>query len=303
MPYEGELAALGTAFCWALSAVAFAAAGTRVGSMPINLIRLVMAIALLSLGQLGLRGKAFPFDATADAWGWLVLSGLIGFTFGDGCLFRAFVLLGPRLSSLVMSTAPMMTALAGYLVLGEQLRALQWFAMALTMSGVAWAVLSREPVKVAAARASSKSQSARWKGVLFALGGAAGQALGLVLSKHGMGDYHPMAATQIRVVGGIAGFVVVFVVAGWGGRLRRALRNPRAMAACFAGATFGPFLGVTLSLAAVQRAPTGVAASIMATTPVLIIPFAIWVRKERVGVGGFGGAIVAVAGVVVLFLA
>jgi drug/metabolite transporter (DMT)-like permease len=140
-------------------------------------------------------------------------------------------------------------------------------------------------------------------GVALGLGGALGQAGGLVLSKLGMGAYDAFAATQIRVTAGGLGYVALFFVLGRWGRVRRALADRRAMAATGVGAFFGPFLGVSLSLLAVQRTATGVAASIMAVTPVLIIPVAVLWGGERVGTGGVIGAVLAVTGVAVLFLA
>ena len=133
--------------------------------------------------------------------------------------------------------------------------------------------------------------------------GALGQGVGLVLSKYGMGDYEAIAANQIRVLAGMIGFAVMFTIIGWWPRVRKSLRDGPGMAYTAGGAFAGPFLGVTLSLLAVQHIEAGVAASIMGTTPVLIIPYMVWVGKERVGLGGVLGAVLAVAGVAVLFLA
>ncbi|HJL49113.1 MAG TPA: EamA family transporter, partial [Polyangiaceae bacterium LLY-WYZ-15_(1-7)] len=91
----GELAALATAFCWVGSALFFAAAGERVGSLVVNLVRLVFAIVFLAALTTLTRGQPLPLDASAHAWAWLALSGLVGFAFGDLCLFRAFIDLGP----------------------------------------------------------------------------------------------------------------------------------------------------------------------------------------------------------------
>lgn len=290
----GELAALGTAFCFAMSALAFAWAGERIGSMAVNLIRLVIGfVMLMGLGW-ALRGNPLPTDASAHAWLWLGISGLVGFTFGDGCLFRAFVLLGPRLSAVVMALAPPIAALVGWLWLGERLGPRDLIGMTLTVAGIAWAIWSREP-------ASPGGPKRPLAGLLFALGGAAGQAVGLVLSKLGMGSYDAFAATQIRVIGGAVGFAVLFAFVGWWPQVFRSLRDAHAMRWTTVGAFFGPFVGVGLSLLAVQNTETGVAASIMATQPIVIIPFAIWLRGERVGLGGLAGAVVAVAGVALLF--
>jgi drug/metabolite transporter (DMT)-like permease len=296
----GELAALGTALCWTGTAFCFQAAGRAIGSLTVNLLRLILALGLLSLLAWAMRGRPWPDDASAHAWVWLSISGLIGFTLGDLCLFRAFVLLGARRSTLVMSLAPPMTAFAGWVALGEVLGLLQIAAIALTVTGVILAVRERSIADAGAAAEHAPVEAG--KGVLLALGGAAGQAAGLVLSKHGMGTYPALPATQIRVIAGIAGFAVVFTAVRWWPRLWAARRSPRGLTFTAMGALLGPVMGVTLSLYAVQHTATGVAASIMAVTPILVIPVAAIVHRERITARSVLGAVVAVVGVVLLFL-
>lgn len=330
IPHAGELAALGTAACWMATALAFEAAGRRIGSLTVNLLRLLMAIALGALAGWALRGQALPLDAGAHQWLWLSVSGLVGFTFGDLCLFRAFVVLGARLSTLMMALAPPLTALIGWAVLGEVLSGRDLLGMAMTVTGIGWAVLERtrtarshqaaprvaSATSVGAPTAQTRATSTEapattrrsiaphptFAGVALGLGGALGQAGGLVLSKLGMAGYDPFAATQIRVLAGTAGYVALFFALGWWPRLARALADRRAVGYTSIGAFFGPFLGVSLSLVAVTYTLTGVAASIMATTPVLIIPVLVLLGRERVGLGGWLGALLAVGGVALLFL-
>jgi drug/metabolite transporter (DMT)-like permease len=288
----GELAALATALCWVGSALFFSDAGARVGSLPVNLLRLLVGFVLLGALTTITRGAPLPLDANAHTWAWLSLSGLVGFTFGDLCLFRAFVDLGPRLSTLVMSLAPPVAALCGFLFLGERLDAFDLVAMAITLGGVGIAVVSRPRI--------TTPMPHRARGLGLAVLGAIGQGVGLVLSKHGMGDYDAFASTQIRVIAGTLGFVVVFTFARTWPRVRAATRDRVAMRSMTLGAIAGPFLGVSLSLLAVRHTETGVAAAIMATTPVLILPFAVLVKKERVPLGGYFGALVAIVGVALL---
>lgn len=297
-PHAGELAALGTAWCWVATALAFEVAGRRIGSLVVNLLRLLLALVLLTASAWVLRGLALPTDASVHAWLWLSLSGLVGFAFGDLCLFRAFVVLGPRLSTLIMSLAPPITALIGWLILGEVLSGRDLAGMVLTVAGIAWAVAERErPGETGAVRAPRSVA-----GVLLATGGAVGQAVGLVLSKLGMGDYDAVASTQIRVLAGTVGYLLLFTAIGWWRRVPPALTDRKGLGWTAVGSFFGPFLGVTLSLVAVKYTLTGVAASIMATTPVLIIPVVVLAGKERVGPGGVLGALLAVSGVVLLFV-
>ncbi len=294
--YAGEFAALATAFCWTFTAMAFEAAGKRVGSLSVNLLRLFLAAIFLSAFGLVFRGLALPLDATGHAWLWLALSGIVGLVFGDGCLFRALVLIGPRLATLIMSLAPPFAALLGWIMMGETLSVMDWAGMGLTLFGVSWVVLERTPDP------GGKIRRASLGGLLFALAGAAGQGGGLVLSKYGMGTYDAFAATQIRVFAGIVGFSVLFVFLGWWPRVLEAARKPSAMGYTAIGSFFGPFLGVSLSLLAVQFIEAGVAQTFMSIVPVLIIPFVIVVHKERVSLRAVAGALVAVAGVSLLFV-
>lgn len=297
MNHAGELAALATALCWTVTSLSFQAAGRRVGSVPVNVIRLVIAIVLLGVWGALTRGEVFPIGESTHAYVWLGVSGLVGFTLGDLFLFRAFVLIGARLSMLIMSLVPLMTALTGWLLLDETLSRRDWMGMALTLGGVAIVAGERQRNG-----GESEEERGRLSGVGFALAGAAGQAVGLVLSKVGMGDGNAFAATQIRAAAGVAGFVVVVsALRGWK-PVGAALRNRAAMSRISLGAFFGPFLGVSLSLIAIQRTATGVAATIMSIVPVLIIPPAVVIFRERVTIRAVIGAVVAVGGIALLFL-
>ena len=311
----GELAALGTAVCWAGSALSFEAGGKRIGSLSVNLIRLVIALLFLTGANFLLRGQALPIDASAHAWLWLGLSGLIGFLFGDLCLFRAFVLLGSRLSVLIMSLVPPLTALLGWIVLGETIALLDGLAIALTVLGVATAVGERPGSRPYPPGHDTESHGAddpghgpgskpaepTLLGVLLAVGGALGQAGGLVVSKYGMGSYNALAATQIRIIAGVVGFAALFFAIGWWPRLWAARRQLGGLGFTAMGSFFGPFVGVSLSLYAVQHTSAGVAASIMATTPILIIPLVALIHGERITIRGVLGATMALAGVTLLF--
>ncbi|NIM20273.1 MAG: EamA family transporter [Candidatus Latescibacteria bacterium] len=295
--YLGEFAALATAFFWTVTALAFEAAGKRVGSLSVNVIRLCIGFVFLSVCLYAFRGSAFPVDASAHAWLWLSISGLVGLVLGDFLLFKAFIRIGSRISMLIMASVPPLTALIGWLIMGEILTPTNYFGMALTIGGIALVVLERNP-----ARRQQVKFSRPVSGVLVAFGGALGQAVGLVLSKYGMGDYDAFSATQIRLIAGIVGFcLITFLARAWG-RVTTALIDRKAVMNISLGAFFGPFLGVSFSLLAIQYTTAGVAATIMAIVPVLIIPPSVLLFKEKVTMKEVLGAFIAVAGVAVLFL-
>ncbi len=314
MPVDriGELAALGTAVCWTITAISFEAAGKRVGSLTVNLLRLAIAVLFFSVYTLVISGSPVPIDAPASAWGWLGLSGLVGFVIGDLLLFQAFVLIGSRVSMLIYSSVPPITAILGWIILGETLTLLGICGMALTVGGIAIVVLQRNqgsPPELDAAAVMVPHSPKRvrtqrrlsMKGVILALGGALGQAGGLVLSKLGAPSFNPVEATQIRGYAGLLGFLVIFVLLGRWRQVGAALRDAKAMIRITVGAFFGPFLGVSAGLYAAQHSTTGIASTIMSLVPILIIIPSVLFFHERVRPREILGAIVSVVGVALLF--
>ena len=284
------------AIFWTVSALAFESASRRVGSLSVNLLRLIAGFIFLSVLTLIRRKMLLPTDASTENWLWLGLSGLVGFVFGDLFLFKSFTIIGSRFSMLLMTLVPPMTALFGWMILGEHLTMLNLFGMTLTFAGIAVAIFSR----------SSKDEKLTLKlapsGILYAIGGAVGQALGLVLSKAGLKDYDPFAATQIRVIAGIAGFaLLVTVMRRWSG-IRAALKNSGGMKSLTLGAFFGPFLGVSFSLIAVKFTKTGIASTIMALVPVFILVPSYFIYKQKVTIPELIGSVISVCGVALFFL-
>jgi drug/metabolite transporter (DMT)-like permease len=292
----GQIAALATALSWTAAVMIFEAAGRRMGSLAVNLLRLVFAFLLLSLLGAALRGRWLPFDAGAHAWLWLSLSGLCGLAAGDLCLFRAFVTVGARVSMLVMAFAPALSAVISYFCLGEALSPVQFAGMLLTTAGICLVVLQRGGRPGGPGRYPAM-------GLLLAFGGALGQAGGMVLSKIGMGTYNPFAANQIRILSGLGG-LILFLSLGrqWPRVLRAATRDGRGVCLSGLGAVFGPFLGVSLSLYALQHTRVGVAATIIGLVPVLIVPVAFFLQREPLTFRDAAGSAVAVAGTALLFL-
>lgn len=297
MRFAGEFAALGTAVCWAAGSNFFAAAGRRMGSVVLNRLRVTVAAAFLGTALFALRGSAWPSWATAEQVGLLAASGLIGFVFGDTFYFRSLVILGPGRAALIASSAPLFTAALGIPVLGEFPGRLALLGMALTLGGIAWVLREQRPGQVAHAEGSV------WVGIVSGVLGAAGQAGGYVLSKIALNTgLDPLSATVVRVAAATA---AVWLTAAAAGEVRRtvgALAEPRGRWFMAAGAFCGPFLGVTLSLAALRYIQAGVAASITAIYPVLTLLIASRFHGEPFTARALLGTAVAAAGVVVLFL-
>ena len=300
--YFGEIAGVLTAVFWTVTSLAFESAGKKVGSLAVNLIRLVMAFFFIGIYSWIARGFFFPTDATVFHWKWLALSGLVGFVIGDLLLFQAFVVVGARISMLMMALAPPFAALISYFILGEILEMQSILGMLVTMTGIVMVILKREKLEENGEIVKKLKSGYSVQGIMLALGGALGQATGLVLSKKGMGDYDAFSSSQIRVLTGIVGFTILFFFMKRWPKVWYALNHKPAMKRIALGAFFGPFLGVSFSLLAVQYTQAGIAATLMAISPVLIIPPAIIIFNEKVNWKEILGAVVTIIGVAMFFL-
>ena len=300
--YIGELAAFGTALCWTIGSQFFEAAGKRVGSLSVNLIRLIFAFILFCILSIFTQGSLFPVNFSAHAWFWLGLSGIIGFALGDLFLFRAFVEIGPRISMLIMTLTAPLSALMGLTFLNEKYLLPQWIGMFFTLLGVSWVIME----KSISTNKKRKVRIITRRGIIYAFLGMLGQSTGYILSKYGMmtsdGYLNPFSATQIRVIAGTIGFIIIISVNHSWQNVFTASKNKSAMGFMFGGAFLGPFLGVSLSLLALHYITAGVASTITAIVPILIIPFVMFIGKEHVSMRAFIGAVIAVAGVFILFM-
>jgi drug/metabolite transporter (DMT)-like permease len=294
--HTGEFAALFTALCWTVTSLAFESATNRIGTIAVNILRLLIGMIFLSIYAFIRRGLILPTDASVENWIWLTLSGLVGFVFGDLFLFKSYTIIGSRFSMLIMTMVPPITAFFSFIIIGERLTLYHGLGMTLTFTGISMAIFGRR------SKGEKLSLKLAPKGILFAVGGAIGQALGLVLSKLGLTDYDAFAATQIRIIAGIIGYVALVTILFRWRNVARAVQNRTGMAFTTLGAFFGPFLGVSFSLIAVKYTEAGIASTIMALVPVFIIIPAVVLYKEKVTLSEIIGAIVSVGGVALFFM-
>ncbi len=291
----GELAAFGTAICWTVSALFFTRASSLIGGVTVNHARVILALPFMVGIHLVTCGRGFPVDVESYRWGWLALSGVIGLVLGDSFLFNAFALIGPRLALLIMSLVPILSTTAAWIFLRERLLPLELTGVLIAVAGIGWVVMER-------GNGQDAGRPKRYaRGVIFAVAGALGQALGLVAAKKGMaGDFPAISATLIRMVAAAATMWGVSLLSGRAPRIIRAIFTREALAPLFGAIIVGAALGIWLSLVSIQYSRLGVAATIMALPPVLILPLAYWQLNERVSPRAILGTVVAFIGIAVL---
>lgn len=293
----GELAALLTSVLWALSAVGFSNATRELGAQVTNRLRVGLAFGALLLINTVLYAQPIPVAAGWGRWGWLTLSGFLGLALGDAFLFSCYRELGPRLGLLLLSLAPVFGAGLAWGLFGETLTLGQSVGILITLGGIAWVVAARRE------GAGAQAGDGR-RGVLFGLLAALCQAAGLVLSKQAMGDnFPPFAATLIRLLAAVGSlWLGALVQRQVGATVQQVRTHPVGLRWAIFGAFFGPVLGVSASLFAVQQAEVGVASALMALPPVVMLPISHFFYKEKLTGSAIVGTLVAIGGVVVLLL-
>lgn len=293
----GEIAALATAVCWSMTALFFSYSGRLIGSGVVNRSRLLFAFLFLSVTHLIVEGSLFPLGAEPYRWFWLTISAILGLVLGDSFLFRAYVLIGPRLSMLLMATVPIYSTLFGWFLFGEVVTGIELTGILLAVGGIGWVVTERRSGQTAVQNKQYK------KGILFGLAGALGQVTNLVTARYGLvGGYSTLSATVIRI---FVAVIILWALAALQRRVRhtfRMWRNRRAFQALIGGTITGPFLGIWFSLIAISSTRLGIAATLMALPPILLIPIEYLVYKRKVSHRGIVGTFAAIVGIALIFL-
>lgn len=297
MQYFGELAALSTAICWSFGTILFGYAGRRVGSLAINTIRITLAAFLLVAGNLLIEGQILPASCDYHQLLILAISGIIGLTIGDGCYFKSLVILGPRISSLLTASSPIFAVIIAWIFVGQQMSLLDLLGITITLSGISWVILER------GSNSFGAQPGSKLLGYLLGICGSLAQAVALTMAKVGMGNnIPPLNASFVRMVSATVAIWIIVLATGRLSNIRRAFRDGKAMTAMSSAAVVGPFLGVWLSLLSVQYTKIGIASTLMATTPLFIIPLVMVIHKERPSVRAIFGTSAAVGGVAIIFL-
>ena len=308
--YLGEIISLAVAVSWTVTALFAEVASKRIGSLQFNVVRMFLSIVMLGLTLWCFTGSPVPLYANGDAWLWLSLSGFVGYLLGDYCLFNSYILIGSRFGQLFMTLAPIAAAFSAWAILGERMSFQAVVGMIVTISGIGLSVLNKGGGK------HRLSLKLPLKGVLFGIGAGIGQGVGLVLSKVGMNHYvqsipageemvadlMPFASTMIRAITGFVGFLLVMIFQKKLSTMSVALRNRKGMNAALWATFAGPFIGVSLSLMAVQYTEAGIASTLMALTPIFILWPSSFFFGQKVTAKEIVGAVISVVGVSLFFL-
>lgn len=310
MRYLGEIISLGVACSWTVAALFSEVGSRRFGVFVMNVWRMGIALLFSALLMWYVFGSPYPVYAGHSTWGWLLLSGVVGYFFGDWCLFNSYLTIGSRIGQLFMTLAPMFAALTAWVMLGQTLSWSALLAMAVTLTGIAISVLGRgEHHKIGVALPTN--------GILYGIGAGMGQGVGLVLSKIGLDhyladvpasllpsveNYLPFGSNMIRCVAGFVCFTLWLFFRGEGAKLKTSAYDWRGLAIVVLVVFSGPFIGVGFSLMAVQYTAAGIASTLMALTPIFILLPSRWLFGQPITTRNVLGAVISCIGVSLFFL-
>ncbi|OKH15391.1 EamA family transporter [Fischerella major NIES-592] len=329
MSFQGEIAALSAACLWAIASVVYGRLGERIPPLQLNLMKGIVAIALLLL-TIVLSSELFPSIAPIPL-SLILLSGVVGIGFGDTVFFASINSLGARRALLMGTLAPPMTAIGAMIFLQEQLNLSAWCGILLTILGVAWVVTERTPEgrgtrgegrQGGQGGLSSRATTNLWRGIGFGVLAAIANAVGALFSRAAFAQsvMNPLWAALLRLSAGVL-ILLIFTFSKsilksllYRQSLRRQVlespsenlfsiaeaRQSRVLAAIIFAAFCGTYLGIWLQQIALKFTVAGVASTLLQTSPVFIIPIGMWLG-EKVTWRAIAGVIIAIAGVGLLF--
>lgn len=301
------LFAVATAFLFAGSALCGRQATDHLGSLPANFWRLLAATLALGVAT----AIFYPHSFSGPTFLWLFISGFVGFGIGDVALYLAFARIGSRLTLLInFSLATVLGAIGDWIWLGDPLDRRSSMAVAIILSGLAIALLGARPTGM-------KRHGSHAAGIIAAVFAAFGQGFGATISRHAQSlaktsgiEVSGLSQAFQRVIAGLLVGAAVLLYF----RLRAARRPnvpartrifpPRSALPWILGAAlFGPVIGVSCFQWALLETPnSGIVLAIVSTSPLILIPFAAFLEKDRPTVASVVGGLIAVGGVARLCL-
>lgn len=291
--YTGEFAALAAAFLWAASSVIYALLGQRIPPLQLNLFKGIIATILIILTLL-LTRNTLP-NLTPLLIGILLLSGVIGIGLGDTAYFTTLNYLGARRTLLMETLATPMSAILAFVFLSENLGFIACFGIILTLLGVAWVITERTPNTVV-------NHPHPIRGIFWGILAAFSQASGVVLARFALveSDLSPLESTLLRLLGGLV-IVIILLLIPYRNKTQVSVKLSFRVIGIISLAAFGStYLGIWLQQTSLKFAPAGVAQTLLATSPLFVLPFAL-AMGQKISLRAFLGVLIALGGIGLLF--
>ncbi len=287
----GEIIAILTAFCWAISSSIFEESGKKIGSFNLNLTRLLFAFVFIATYNFFVNGMILPLNATPEVIIFMAISGIFGIFLGDMMLFEAYVLLSARVTLLIMFLVPPLTSLLSFIFLGDKMLTIEIVGMIVIIFGIYLVVSSKGD--------KTKTELSK-KGIAFAFGSTLMQSISNVVSKHSVAEYDAFLSAEIRIIAGLLAFCILYTFKGHWGTYLKTFSDKKVLTKIGIGSFFGPFLGIALTLVSLQYISAGVSSTLSSMSPIILIPYVTLIKKEKITKNDIIGTIVAFFGLLLI---
>lgn len=294
MIIKGEFFALFTAISWTFSSLTFGKISKEYDTQVANFLRVTIGTIMVGFVCLfGSRHLFLPTDITWENLKIISLSGFIGMFLGDLFLFKAYNMIGARVTMLIMALSPIIVSIIDFLFLGVTLYPIQIFAILITCLGIILVIFKTEDKKI--------SLGFSVKGLFYAFLATLGQSLGVILTKLGSTTYDSLATSQIRLGVAIFFFGALVLYEGKAKETIKMVTSKRALSLLLVGTFFSVF-GIAALIEAFKSANASIASTISSTSPIIMIPCSILFYKEKIRKNEIIGAIISVVGLSIFFL-
>ena len=290
--FIGEITALMASFCWTVSSTIVEKKGVGFSAVAMNVARQIVAFLAIGLIIVLFNRSSLSTDLSFRGTFFLAMSGLIGFSLGDSFLMSAFTRIGAQITLLIYTISPVLTAILGRIFFGERLSPRNIVGMLIVIGAIM--------LVIAKGGSSNLKVKGDPKGLIFAFLASIGQALGVLFSKAGLENIPALPATEIRLLGGLVGILVMCsLTKGWPD-VKRLFTSRQGIEVTLGNALIGTTIGVVLSMFAIKYTKAAVASTLMTMSPVMIIPIMFFCYKHKESKYEVLGAVMSVVGVALL---
>lgn len=296
MHFIGEISALITAILWAVSSYFFSNAINKIGSLSVNFLRLLISLLLL-----------IPTIFIFNIWDTislrqiilLMLSGVVGLSIGDALFFKSLEFLSPRIGTLVTSLSPAVSAIMAYFFLSERISLINVMGIVIALSGVMLVVFKKEENT-----GNAKNTKELNKGLLYAFLYTLGQGGGIILARFAYDEkpVNSITATAVRIFPAALVLLPFFLLKVKTFRPKIIFQNDvKIFKNVLTATVLSAYIGMVLMLVSVTQTSIAVASTIMGTVPIIQLLISKYYFKDRLTFRSYAGAIINVAGIIILF--